>query len=165
MQPIARLEHNCFAIEPVDEAGLLVDGEIYYSAFCRAARTARKTVCITGWQFDTLAMVNRASEDERTPSTFLAFLNHLCEQNAELDVYITAWNYSVVYALEREWFQNIRFAVNAHERVHFRFLEHPTPGGSHHEKIVVIDDRIGFFGRPRHLRRTLGHKSAQTVEY
>lgn len=144
MSPITRVGHNCFTIQPVSEAGLLVDGENYYTAFCKAARTARKTLCITGWQFDTQAIVNRC--DETAPATFLAFLNHLCEQNPELHVYITAWNYSMVYALEREWFQNVRFAVNAHERVHFRFLEHPTPGGSHHQKIVIVDDRFAFTG-------------------
>lgn len=144
MSPITRVGHNCFTIEPVSEAGLLVDGEIYYTAFCKAAQTARRTLCITGWQFDTQALVNRCNE--AAPSTFLPFLNYLCEQNPELHVFITAWNYSMVYALEREWFQNIRFAVNAHERVHFRFLEHPTPGGSHHQKIVIVDDRFAFTG-------------------
>jgi phospholipase D1/2 len=145
VQPILKVDENCVALESVTGAALLVDAECYYGAFCEAATAARNTICITGWQFDTQAEIHRAKNTD-APSTFIEFLNYLCERTPELQIFITAWNYSIVYALEREWFQNVRFALKAHERIHFRFLEHPTPGASHHEKIVVIDQSIGFVG-------------------
>jgi phospholipase D1/2 len=135
---------TCTTIEPVTEARVLVDGEDYYAALCEAARRARRYICMTGWQFDTRANLAPAEGGERLE--FLSFLNSLCEENEELEIFITAWNYSVVYAIEREWFQNVRFAVGAHERIHFRFLNHPEPGGAHHEKIVVVDGVVAFTG-------------------
>jgi len=122
----------------------LVDGENYYAALCEALKRARSYVCITGWQFDTRA--NLAPEEGKQPREFLQFLNALCEANDELEVFITAWNYSVVYAVEREWFQNIRFALGAHKRVHFRFLDHPERGASHHEKLAIVDGVVAFAG-------------------
>jgi phosphatidylserine/phosphatidylglycerophosphate/cardiolipin synthase-like enzyme len=51
-----------------------------------------------------------------------------------------------VYALEREWLQKLRFDFQSHSRVHFEFLEHPEPGGCHHQKLVIIDGRLAFLG-------------------
>lgn len=135
---------TCSSIEEVTHVRVLVDGEEYYAVLREAFLKARRYICMTGWQFDTRA--NIAPDDDEGPVRFLDFLNSLCEQNEELEVFVTAWNYSVVYAVEREWFQNIRFAVGAHERVHFRFLNHPEPGAAHHEKIVVVDGQVAFTG-------------------
>lgn len=135
---------TCSFIESIREAHVLIDGENYYAALCEALRHGRRTVCMTGWQFDTRA--NLAPAEGEDPLEFLQFLNALCETNEELEIFITAWNYSVVYAVEREWFQNVRFAMGAHERVHFRFLDHPEPGAAHHEKIVVVDGLVAFTG-------------------
>lgn len=135
---------SCTTIKPITHARVLVDGQDYYATFREAARRAQRYICMTGWQFDTRA--NLAPDEEEGPHEFLDFLNALCEQNEQLHVFITAWNYSVVYAIEREWFQNVRFALGAHERIHFRFLNHPEPGAAHHEKIVVIDGVVAFTG-------------------
>ena len=82
----------------------------------------------------------------RVRAELLPFLNHLCQQRPALEIYITAWDYSVVYALEREWLQKLRFDFQSHPRVHFEFLPHPEPGGCHHQKLVVIDGRVAFLG-------------------
>jgi phospholipase D1/2 len=134
---------TCSSIEDVGHARVLVDGEEYYAVLRETCRKASRYICMTGWQFDTRANL---APDEDEALRFLDFLNALCEENAELEVFVTAWNYSVVYAVEREWFQNVRFAVGAHERVHFRFLNHPEPGAAHHEKIVVVDGAVAFCG-------------------
>ena len=34
----------------------------------------------------------------------------------------------------------------SHRRVHFRFDDQHPLGGSHHQKVVVIDDRLAFVG-------------------
>jgi phospholipase D1/2 len=134
---------TCTTIERASHTRVLVDGEEYYPVLCDAMRHGRKYVCMTGWQFDTRA--NLAPEGKEALQ-FLAFLNSLCEANEDLEIFITAWNYSVFYAIEREWFQNVRFAIQAHPRIHFRFLNHPEPGAAHHEKIVIVDGVVAFTG-------------------
>jgi len=135
---------TCATIAAVADVRVLVDGENYYPALCEALKRARRSVCITGWQFDTRA--NLAPEKGEKPLEFLQFLNALCEANEKLQIFITAWNYSVVYAIEREWFQNVRFALGVHDHIHFRFLDHPETGGAHHVKTVVVDGTIAFTG-------------------
>src|SRR5690606_14660296 len=109
---------------------------------------AENTVLITGWQFDTeVELVRGADKSEfDVPLRFIEFLNHLCERTAGLHVYILAWDYSSIYAVEREWFQGLKLQAKAHERVHFCYWTHPEPGGSFHQKCVVIDAHTAFLG-------------------
>lgn len=146
INPILEVGETCYTMARIDEARVLVDAAPYYAAFFDAAREAKRSICLTGWQFDTRARIVPAEQAGELESRFLPFLNQLCQLNPELHVFITAWNYSVFYAIEREWFQNLRFGLEANERIHFRFLDHPNPGGAHHEKIVTIDDQIAFSG-------------------
>jgi phospholipase D1/2 len=139
---------SCLVVSPVDRATVLIDAESYYGAFVQAALSARRYIYITGWQFDTRARLLRPAPGStpKHPIELLQFLNYLCQERPALEIYITAWDYSVVYALEREWLQKLRFDFQSHSRVHFEFLEHPEPGGCHHQKLVVIDGRLAFLG-------------------
>ena len=139
---------SCLELSHFERAAVLVDAESYYAAFVQAARAARRYIYITGWQFDTRARLLRPPPGAPPPHPIelLPFLNHLCQERPALEIYITAWDYSVVYALEREWLQKLRFDFQSHPRVHFEFLAHPEPGGCHHQKLVVIDGRVAFLG-------------------
>lgn len=139
---------TCHVSSSFDRARVLVDAETYYSAFCRTALRARHYIYITGWQFDTHAQLLRPDSASPVPHPvdLLSFLNYLCERTPSLQIYISAWDYSVVYALEREWLQKLKFEFQSHARVHFEFLNHPEPGGCHHQKLVVIDGRVAFVG-------------------
>lgn len=141
-------ETSCLVTSTFERARVLVDAESYYAAFCAAAARARRYIYITGWQFDTQARLCRPEPSSTPPHPveLLPFLNHLCEATPALEIYITAWDYSVVYALEREWLQKLKFDFQSHSRVHFEFLNHPEPGGCHHQKIVVVDGAIAFLG-------------------
>jgi phospholipase D1/2 len=139
---------TCWKLSPVLESAVLVDADNYYSAFCRAALLAQHYIYITGWQFDTQARLLRPAPEAPPPHPIelLPFLNHLCERTPELQIFITAWDYSLVYALEREWMQKLRFDFQSHERVHFEFLNHPEGGGCHHQKMVIVDGQVAFLG-------------------
>lgn len=131
-----------------DEARVLVDARDYYATFCRAALRAERSVLMSGWQFDTRMRLLQGDDARRAghPVEFVPFLNFLCERTASLRVLVMAWDYSAVYALEREWMQRLRFEVKSHERVEFAFLPHAIAGGSHHQKYVVIDGVVAFSG-------------------
>ena len=69
-------------------------------------------------------------------------LNALCDRRRDLSVHVLAWDYSVIYAFEREPLPAIKFGWRGHRRVHFALdAEHPT-GASHHQKVVVVDDSV-----------------------
>jgi phosphatidylserine/phosphatidylglycerophosphate/cardiolipin synthase-like enzyme len=76
----------------------------------------------------------------------LKLLDHLCETRPQLQVYILAWDFHLVFALEREWMQRLYFDWATHERLRFRFDDCTAPGGCHHQKFVVIDGQLSFLG-------------------
>lgn len=62
-----------------------------------------------------------------------------CEQNANLQIYMLAWDHSGIYAAEREWLQRLKLNFTTQERVHFEYFFHVEAGGSFHHKYAVID--------------------------
>jgi phosphatidylserine/phosphatidylglycerophosphate/cardiolipin synthase-like enzyme len=136
---------NCYEIAEVSETGLLVDGSDYYRAFCDAAETAEHFILLCGWQFDSDVQLLRAhgAGDE---CTLISFLNKLCHRKKDLRVYILAWNFNVIYCVDREWLQSWYFKWSAHDRIEFCFDSCHAFGASHHQKYVVVDGRIAFLG-------------------
>jgi phosphatidylserine/phosphatidylglycerophosphate/cardiolipin synthase-like enzyme len=132
----------------VESTGLVVDGYDYYRFFYRAAKGARRYILITGWQFDSDFRLLRGREAEEAGGevTMLRFLEGLCEENPDLEIYILAWDFIEFYLLEREWFQGWRFNKRTCERLHFRFDSRHAVGASHHEKSVVVDGELAFVG-------------------
>jgi phosphatidylserine/phosphatidylglycerophosphate/cardiolipin synthase-like enzyme len=130
------------------ETGLLVDACDYYRAFYRTACQARHYILLAGWQFDSEVRLLRGAEEKQVAGEvrFLSFLESLCEATPDLEIYILAWDFSAVFSLEREWFQEVIFNWSTNERMHFRFDGMHAAGATHHQKFIIIDGRISFVG-------------------
>jgi phospholipase D1/2 len=139
---------NCMGSYQARETGLLIDACDYYRAFFQAARQARRYLLLAGWQFDSEVKLLRGAEASSTKGDvrFLSFLENLCESTPELAIYLLAWDFSAVFSLEREWFQNLIFDWTTNERLHFRFDSIHAPGATHHQKFVIVDGQIAFAG-------------------
>lgn len=139
---------NCWQTGSVSQTGLLVDGCDYYRAFYRAAQAAERYILICGWQFDSGTALVRGAEAEQAQEKIhlLDFLNELCERQPTLCIYMLAWDYSMLYSLDREWFQNWYFNWNTNERLKFCYDRGESFDASHHQKFVVIDGALGFVG-------------------
>src|SRR6478672_9491811 len=105
MSSILRAGQNFWCERPVDRIGLLVDGDDYYRAFYDAAQQAQHYILLAGWQFDSDACLLRGPEAEQAalPVTLKKYLDALCQRNESLRIYILAWDFHAVFALEREW--------------------------------------------------------------
>lgn len=132
----------------VSQSAAIVDARDYYRAFYNAALQARRYIVLAGWQFDTEVALLRGKDalDAPGPVNFLPFLEWLCQQRPELRVYVLAWDFSFVYALEREWLQDLKFATQSSESIRFEFDTHPRYYASHHQKFVVVDGSLAFVG-------------------
>ncbi|MEW5803660.1 MAG: phospholipase D-like domain-containing protein [bacterium] len=139
---------NCWGIFDVRKTGLLVDARDYYRAFYHAAEEAQRYILITGWQFDSEVELLRGDDKKGADQEvrFYPFLKTLCERNPVLEIYILAWDFSIVYLLTREWFQQWRFTWGASSQIKFHFDAHHPIGASHHQKFVVVDGSIAFVG-------------------
>jgi phospholipase D1/2 len=148
MRPILTEGETAWRILPVDEVAVLVDGEDYYRAFYEAALQAERTILLAGWQFDSDACLLRGPEVQGAPAPvdLLGFLEHLVATKPALQIRLLAWNFHVVFAMERQWLQELLFNWKTHDRIQFHFDDHHPSGASHHQKFVVIDGVRSFLG-------------------
>lgn len=141
-------DRHYFESAEMTGGAVIVDARAYYRAFYRAALAAERYIWIAGWQFDSEVALLRGEDarDAPLPVTLLAFLDALVARRPGLEIRLLAWDYSFVYALEREWLQRLKFELGTSEAIRFEFDLHPRPGGSHHQKFVVIDGVLAFAG-------------------
>jgi phospholipase D1/2 len=139
------VDRNCWRIEHASRAGFLIDADAYFKAFVEAAGHARRSILISGWDFHSRTRLLCA--DGRDCELELGrFLNDLVRRRRELQVHILVWDYPMIFGLDREWAPLYGLSWKPHRRICFRYDNtHPT-GGSHHQKVVVIDDAVAFSG-------------------
>lgn len=122
----------------------LQDGAEYFPAFVEAVRQARHSVYIAGWDVDSrVALLNR---DTDHPLRLGAFLDEVAESRSELNIYLLVWNFSLLFAAEREPAPIISLGWKRHHRVHYHADGGHPFGASHHQKFVVVDDKLAFLG-------------------
>lgn len=180
---ILREERNYWCERPVDEAGLLIDAADYFRAFYDAAKNAKRTILLSGWQFDSDVELLRGKDAEACdlPVKLKPFLNALCERNPDLRIHVLAWDFHMIFALEREWMQKLIFHWTTHENLKFCFDSSHVDKGCHHQKFAVIDGQLSFLGgldladhrwddrghgeeNPRRLSRGAPHKPFHDVQ-
>ncbi len=148
MARILASARNVWSDPRVTRAGLLVDADDYFRAFYEAAQRAERYILLAGWQFDSDACLLRGTDAQGAalPVSLLHYLNALCERNDQLHIYMLAWDFHSVFALEREWMQDLRFNWTATKRLKFLFDGNHADQASHHQKFVVIDGQLSFLG-------------------
>lgn len=137
---------NCDAIRHAARFAMLVDGAEYFAALRTALARARHTVFIVGWDVDSRMRLTPEGAHDGLPNTLAAFLHALAAARHNLRIYVLAWDFAMIYALERDWPPVYRAAWRAHRGIRFRLDDAHPRGASHHQKLVVIDDRLAFVG-------------------
>lgn len=141
-EPLLAPGRNCWRVARAGRLRFLVDGEAYFSALASALRAAQRRVWILGWDVHSRT---RLRPDD--PNSELGrFLDACAEEQPELHVHVLAWDFAMIYALERESLPVYRLGWKTHRRVHFRLDDQHPIGASHHQKLVVVDDRVAFAG-------------------
>jgi phospholipase D1/2 len=139
---------NVWKVEPARRFAVLIDGAAFFAAVRRAALAARHSIFIMGWDLDSrIRLVGGSGEpDDSYPAELAAFLSALVQERPTLNVYLLLWDYSLLYAAEREPFPTLSLSWSMPARVHFSLDNQVPLGASQHQKIVVIDDCVAFSG-------------------
>lgn len=138
---------NVWRVERAERAAILSDAS-YFSALREALINAHSTVFIVGWDLDgrTRLVGESGTADDGFPETFDDFLAALVERKPRLRIYILVWDYSLLYAAEREPFPAFSMHWRMPRGIRYCLDDHLPVGASHHQKVVVVDDAIAFSG-------------------
>jgi phosphatidylserine/phosphatidylglycerophosphate/cardiolipin synthase-like enzyme/uncharacterized membrane protein YdjX (TVP38/TMEM64 family) len=147
-RPILTPNRNTWRIERAERAAVLVDAGQYFGAVREAMINAHSTVFILGWDIDsrTRLVGETGKADDGFPEGFVEFLSALVKRQPRLVVHILVWDYSILYAIERELFPVLSVHWRTPRRVRFCLDDNLPLGASHHQKIVVVDDAVAFSG-------------------
>src|SRR5918992_2869622 len=141
-ESVLRSGHNVWRIEQADRAAVLIDGAAFFRAVREALRKAQRNVFIVGWDIDSRCRLvgEDCDPQDGLPVTFAEFLSALVRERPELTVHLLLWDYSVVYALERELFPTLALHWSTPRQVQLCLDDHLPVGSSHHQKLIVVDD-------------------------
>jgi len=138
--------HNAWKVARAERFRCVQDGEEYFRLVHAAILQAQHSVFILGWDISATVDLLPGSEPRAEPTRLAALLDFVVRRRRGLHCYVLIWNSSPVYALERDPFTKLRFGWGTHRRVHFSFDDEHPLAASHHQKVVVIDDRLAFSG-------------------
>lgn len=138
---------NCWRVAKAHRATFLIDGAAYFAAFRAAVCAARRTIFCIGWDFNSrTALLRDGAIDDGLPNALGDFLNETVKRRRDLRVYVLAWDFAMLYALDREFLPLYKLGWRTHRRLHFHLDDCHPLGASQHQKIVVIDDAVAFVG-------------------
>jgi phosphatidylserine/phosphatidylglycerophosphate/cardiolipin synthase-like enzyme/uncharacterized membrane protein YdjX (TVP38/TMEM64 family) len=134
---------NCAAVAHAGRAAFIVDADDYFRVFMHACEKAERSIIILAWDFDSRTPLCNSGDECVTVGDFL---NGLATKNRHLKISILDWDYPLVFGTDREIPPSTGLSWKPHRRVDFRFDDTHPVGGSHHQKIVIIDGKIAFSG-------------------
>jgi phosphatidylserine/phosphatidylglycerophosphate/cardiolipin synthase-like enzyme/uncharacterized membrane protein YdjX (TVP38/TMEM64 family) len=138
--------YNCWRVAHARRVAFLIDAADYFRAFREAAARTRHSLLMVGWDIDSRVRLVRDADPGVLPNTLGEFLNGLVSRAGGPHAYVLTWDFAMLYALDREWLPIYKLDWRTHRRLHFRMDGKHPPGGSHHQKIVVVDDALAFVG-------------------
>ncbi|MEU4318218.1 phospholipase D-like domain-containing protein [Nocardia fluminea] len=145
-QPILSPGETCWQIAQADRLACIVDAADYFRHAKSAMLQARERIVLIGWDFDTRIKFEPHGQTLEGPDRLGKFLSWLPRHRPGLEIYLLKWNIGAFTAISRG--MTPIFVVNwmTDRRLHFEMdAAHPI-GSAHHQKIVVIDDRLAFCG-------------------
>lgn len=113
-----------------------------------AFRAANHSILIIGWDIDSRTPLcgDSFDPDDGWPLTLRDFLVAAVKAKPHLRIKLLLWDYSILYALEREPLPRVKLDWLAEDQIALELDDTVPFGASHHQKIVVVDDCLAFSG-------------------
>ena len=137
---------NCWRIERANRAALIVDAADYFALARKAMLRAEEQILLIGWDFDTRISLDLSEPDDDAPDKLGPLLSWMAKHRPNVSINILKWDLGAPKLLGRGTtiFRLARWTMT--DQIDFKLDGAHPPGASHHQKIVVIDDRLAFCG-------------------
>ncbi len=132
--------------EAAERFSVIVDAERYFEVARVALLQARSRIMLVGWDFDARIRLSGDERGEDEPETVGEFLYWLVERTPALELYLLRWDVGAFKAIFRGSTVLTVLKWMRHPRIHTKLDGHHPTGGSHHQKVISIDDCFAFCG-------------------
>lgn len=131
---------------------VVIDAAPYFALMQQALMRARQRIMMIGWDFDTRILLGQGRrwwnrpDKLSQPARLGPFIIWLCQRTRGLEVRVLKWNFGALKFIFRGSMILDLFRWWRHPAIDFKFDSAHPLGCSHHQKIVVIDDRFAVCG-------------------
>jgi phosphatidylserine/phosphatidylglycerophosphate/cardiolipin synthase-like enzyme len=138
---------TCWRTAQARRAAMLIDNQAYFTAVFDALQKARRSVLLLGWGFDPRTRLFPDGYDgPDDPDEVGRILVELARARPELDVRLLIWKSALPISASQEFFPHRARKYFHNTPVHFRLDDSVPFGACHHQKVLVVDDRLAFCG-------------------
>lgn len=125
---------------------ILMENEAYFDALSSALQKAERSIVILGWQFDPRTHLDPETRPSEKQFEIGHQLRMLVKRKPDLDVRLLIWKSPLLIAASQGFYPHRAQRWFRKRMVEFR-MDAPGPiGACHHQKVIVIDDRVAFCG-------------------
>ena len=134
---------TCCATARADRAALLVDSQRYFAVVGEALKHAQRSIWILGWTFDTRTLMDPGRRGEGRDA-----IGDLLKAAADrgVDVRVLVWKTALPVAATLSFYPQRAVGDFKGSRVKFKLDGRHPFGACHHQKVVVVDEALGFCG-------------------
>ncbi len=144
---LLRPGETCWRRVQADRASVLIDSCAYFAAAKSAMSKARTSIHLLGWAFDPLTQLEPDAQGGGPDDDSAGgFLKDLALSRPGLDVRVLIWKSALPIAASQHFFPHRARACFRNTPVVFRLDASVPLGACHHQKVLVIDDRVAFCG-------------------
>lgn len=122
---------------------LLVDIQAYFAAAEAAMLKAERSLLLIGWHFDSRTRLRPFEPD---PAPIGRFLIKLAREKPQLQVRVLVWNMAALMSAGFEFYPRRAKSMFNDTPVRFELDSTAPFGASHHQKLLVVDERVAFIG-------------------
>lgn len=144
---LLQADTTCWRVEQAERAAVIIDMADYFTAAKAAMLKAKRSIHFLNWAFDPDTLFDPKPGGEGPDNDRIGpFLASLAEDRPHLDIRILCWKAALPISATQNFFtlkDRTRFAGTS---VKFKLDGRLPRGASHHQKVIVIDDRLAFCG-------------------
>ena len=150
--PEPAVDPSVWRFARASRAHVVVDAAAYFALMREAMLRARQQILLIGWDFDTRIHLGAGRRwwnkpSRRThPARLGAFIVWLCTRTDDLRISALKWNFGALKFIFRGSMVLDLIRWLRHPQIKLRLDSAHPLGCSHHQKVVVIDDKFAVCG-------------------
>lgn len=139
-------EINCWKLERGARFAVLRENDAYFRALRSSLQKAQRSILVLGWQFDPRTQLAPELQGHERGEEIGHLLRRLVMERPQLEVRLLIWRSPLPIAWSQGFYPQRTRGWFRKKPMNFRLDRARPPGACHHQKVIVIDDRVAFWG-------------------
>lgn len=138
--------YTCWRTAQADRVAILAENDAYFATVAKVIESAQRSIMLIGWQFDPRTRLDPVAGPKGAAGEIGHMLRKLVRERQDLDIRLLLWRSPLPIALSQGLYPQRAERWFSKRAVDFRLDTPGAMGACHHQKVLVIDDKLAFCG-------------------